>query len=424
VSLATQSYQLANGLRVVLCPDSTATLTAVRVRYDAGSWADPAPAWGLAHFVEHLTFMSTKHSQGHELMDLMSRAGAQDANGRTDFDTTSYYGSYPPAHLSDALWIESERMTFALPDDLPAELFERERNVVRSEARVRRVEEPYGNLWSTAATRSFADGHPYAHAVGGTPESLNSLTWPQTQAFYRRAYAPNRATLVVSGRFEERQAKILIAKYFGALRPGERFGWPLEPPTRQGTRIVDLHGDVPRPAVAVAWHLPTNGSQEASDVALLVPLIMSSVLQQSGEDLEHPVIQVQAHSTPRAQGGLTGFIAFGRPEITAAVLQRFVLRGIDAASPNHGDLRVRRQDALLSVLDEIESPASRAERLALDDLMVADPAHVQEQLPMIMRSSVDSLRALHRRLAAGPAVIVRFSRDGRSAAAGEEMTAP
>lgn len=423
VQLETHSYQLANGLRVILCPDSTAALTAVRVRYDAGSWAEPADAHGLAHFVEHLTFMATKHSQGQELLELMRRAGAEDANGTTDFDTTSYYGTYPPERLGDALWIESERMAFALPDDLPSALFERERNVVHAEERVRTVEQPYGNLWSAAATRAFPDGHPYAHPVGGTPESVARFTWAQAQAFYRRAYAPNRATLVVSGRFDERGAKIHISNYFGALPPGSRFGWPLDPPTPQGTRTIELRGNVPRPEVAVAWHTPTNGSQEATDVALVVPIMIATVLRQSGQDQDHPVVQIQRRSTPRAQGGVVGFIATGRPDISVVELQRFVLRAVADAAPNGTDLSVRRQEALLEILDDIESPASRAKRIALDDLLFAAPSYVQERVAALMRSSTESLGQAHRRMIAGPAVVVRFSRATSATAAGEEVAA-
>ena len=58
-----RGLQLANGMRTVLVSDPDAEMTAASVDVHVGSWSDPDDLPGLAHFCEHMLFMSsTKHA--------------------------------------------------------------------------------------------------------------------------------------------------------------------------------------------------------------------------------------------------------------------------------------------------------------------------------------------------------------------------
>ena len=54
-----RGIQLSNGLRTVLVSDPDAEMTAASVDVHVGSWSDPDDLPGLAHFCEHMLFMSS-----------------------------------------------------------------------------------------------------------------------------------------------------------------------------------------------------------------------------------------------------------------------------------------------------------------------------------------------------------------------------
>jgi hypothetical protein len=56
-----ERYTLANGLQVILNVDDGLPVVRVDVRYWTGAKDDPPGREGLAHLVEHLMFLGTKH---------------------------------------------------------------------------------------------------------------------------------------------------------------------------------------------------------------------------------------------------------------------------------------------------------------------------------------------------------------------------
>jgi predicted Zn-dependent peptidase len=55
--------RLSNGLRVIVCPDPAGTDVSLLVRYEVGSGDEPTSLEGLAHLVEHLMFLGSKHAR-------------------------------------------------------------------------------------------------------------------------------------------------------------------------------------------------------------------------------------------------------------------------------------------------------------------------------------------------------------------------
>src|SRR5688500_2224628 len=54
-----ETYELGNGLKVILAPDASATTVSVNVWYDAGSRREPRGRSGFAHLFEHLMFQGS-----------------------------------------------------------------------------------------------------------------------------------------------------------------------------------------------------------------------------------------------------------------------------------------------------------------------------------------------------------------------------
>ena len=55
-----RGLKLSNGMHTVLVSDPDAEMAAASVDVHVGSWSDPDDLAGLAHFCEHMLFMSSK----------------------------------------------------------------------------------------------------------------------------------------------------------------------------------------------------------------------------------------------------------------------------------------------------------------------------------------------------------------------------
>ena len=82
---------LSNGMRVWLISDSTVQKSALSLLVDAGSKDDPEDALGLAHFLEHMLFISTKkYPKVNEYSQIVSSHGGSN-NAYTARDLTNYF---------------------------------------------------------------------------------------------------------------------------------------------------------------------------------------------------------------------------------------------------------------------------------------------------------------------------------------------
>src|SRR5262245_58997951 len=87
-------FWLDNGMQVVVLPDHRAPVVTHVVWYRVGG-ADNAPGQsGIAHFLEHLMFRSTKKLKSGELERTVSRLGGRD-NAVTSHDATYYFQRLP-----------------------------------------------------------------------------------------------------------------------------------------------------------------------------------------------------------------------------------------------------------------------------------------------------------------------------------------
>ncbi|MBA3540303.1 MAG: insulinase family protein, partial [Deltaproteobacteria bacterium] len=153
------------GLEVVIHPDHAAPQVTTSVTYRVGS-SDETPAHtGFAHLFEHLFKSSAERLGGHHY-DVLRRAGASEANASTSADRTAYHETLPANQLGLALWIESDRMGYFLPD-FEAQRLTTQQSVVRAERRQRYEDVPYGSARFAVACALWPEGHPLRHMTIG-----------------------------------------------------------------------------------------------------------------------------------------------------------------------------------------------------------------------------------------------------------------
>ena len=199
--LATQRYQLKNGLQVILHHDSRMPYVAVNVWYHVGASNELPYQNGFAHLFEHLMFEGSRNVAQEDYFRLLETAGATLVNGSTGFSRTNYYQVVPSQELELALWLESDRMGFLL-DTLSQDKLDEQRRVVKNE-RLQRVDNrPYGLAEETAWQSLFDEDHSYYGRVIGSMEALDAATLDDAFTFFQTFYTPANATLTISGNFD------------------------------------------------------------------------------------------------------------------------------------------------------------------------------------------------------------------------------
>jgi len=213
-----ETFTLPNGLTVHVVEDHSSQVVAVNVWYDVGSRNERPGRTGFAHLFEHLMFQGSANVKKAEHFQFIERAGGE-MNGSTQPDRTNYYEALPSNRLNLALWLEADRMRSLA---VTAENLKNQQEAVKEERRLRVDNQPY--------TGSFIEGMPalfdrtacfaYAHSIIGSMDDLNAATVANVQAFFDLYYAPNNATLVVTGDVTPAVVRRLVTEYFGSIPRG------------------------------------------------------------------------------------------------------------------------------------------------------------------------------------------------------------
>ena len=104
-----KSFELKNGLKLVVVENSRAPVVAQMIWYDFGSNVEKPGKSGLAHFMEHLMFKGTKNFRNNYFSNFLSKIGGSE-NAFTSYDYTAYYQIFPSKHLEKIIELEADRM--------------------------------------------------------------------------------------------------------------------------------------------------------------------------------------------------------------------------------------------------------------------------------------------------------------------------
>lgn len=261
--LKIKEYQLKNGLRVVLHEDRSTPVVAVNTWYHVGSKNEETGRTGFAHLFEHMMFQGSKNYNTDYFTPLQEAGGS--INGTTNQDRTWYYETVPSNFLELALMLEADRLG-GLLEAMTQEKLDNQRDVVKNERRQRVDNQPYGTAFEKIGEIMYPKGHPYNWTTIGSMEDLQAATLDDVKNFFRRYYVPNNTVLVLSGDFDEKQARGWIEKYFGPIAKGEAINRPNNPMPKLDKEIrVNIEDAVPLPRRWMVWHsVPQYAADEAA----------------------------------------------------------------------------------------------------------------------------------------------------------------
>ena len=208
------SKTLDNGMQIVVIPmDNGSQVITTDIYYKVGSRNETMGKSGMAHMLEHLSFKSTKKLKEGEFDTIVKSRGGVN-NAATGFDKTHYFIKTASKNLGVSLELFAELMHNL---NLTDEEFQKERDVVAEERRLRTDNNPMGYLYFRVFNTHYTY-HPYHWLPIGFMEDILSWKIEDIRDFYYRYYQPENAILVVAGDITPESVFEEANKYFGKIK--------------------------------------------------------------------------------------------------------------------------------------------------------------------------------------------------------------
>jgi zinc protease len=257
---------LANGLEVIVYPDSNVPVVTVEMAVRNGSFTEPPELNGLSHLYEHMYFKTNKAIVDREpyLQDI-GQLGIT-YNGSTREEVVNYYFSTTSTYLETAMRFVKDAMRYPVFDE---DEFAREKQVVVGEID-RNESNPFFYLNREMNDRLFYKYPTRKHPLG-TRESVLSATTDKMRTIQGRYYVPNNAALLVTGDCNPDAVFALAEKYFADWKrrdvdPFKEFPLVEHPPLPKSEGVV-VEQPVQNVLIQIGWHGPSIGKDNASTYA-------------------------------------------------------------------------------------------------------------------------------------------------------------
>ncbi|MBA3671022.1 MAG: insulinase family protein [Gemmatimonadaceae bacterium] len=403
---------LPNGLEVLLHEDHSTPIVVVDTWYKVGSGDEKPGRTGFAHLFEHIMFMGSQHVETGQFDKLLETVGASN-NGSTSNDRTNYFETVPSNALPLALWLDADRMGTLL-EVMSQSKLDVQRDVVKNERRQRVDNVPYGKASETILAVLYPADHPYHWPIVGSMADLGAASLDDVKQFFRTYYAPNNATLVISGDFNRDSALVWVNRYFAAIPRGPKMPpRPVVPSVsvpRDTFLLLEDHVTLPR--VYETW--PT-GKIYAPDDAPLDVLAQVLAGDKNSRLYKRLVFEMQvaqdvaAFNTSSKLDGWFTIFATPKPgqtptrmaQLVHDEIEKLVNGGITARELARA-LNVRRT----SFLDRIASVYGKADQLAEYNYFAGTPDYVQQDAARYERVTAADVQRVAKQYLTKPKVVL------------------
>lgn len=152
--------------------------------------------------------------------------------------------------------------------------FQKERDVVAEERRLRTDNSPMGYLYFRLFNTHFVY-HPYHWLPIGFMEDILSWKIEDIRAFYESYYQPKNAILVVSGDIEPETVFNEAKKYFGKLENKKEIpNLQIVEPKVDGAKRVELHKESNKvDTIAIAYSIPNFAHEDQMALSVISQIL-------------------------------------------------------------------------------------------------------------------------------------------------------
>ncbi len=309
---------LANGMEIIVLPDSSVPLVTIELAVRNGSFTEPPEFNGLSHLFEHM-FFKTNHAttifrcesvqfSNAQLFrqlncdgEMKLKSAIKDVgyvgeldqlgivnNGRTQEEVVLYYFTTTSPNLTSAMKYIKDSVRFPTFDEAE---FTREKEVVIGELE-RHMSEP-GYYLNRALLERLFYKYPTRKTPEGTRETVAAATTEQMRTIQSRYYVPNNSALVVTGDVKPEAIFSLADQLFGDwLRvddPFKKFPLVEHPPLTKSEGAI-VTQPVQNIFIQIGWQGPSIGKDDAATYAADV---FSFILRQPDSRFQRALVDSQ-----------------------------------------------------------------------------------------------------------------------------------
>jgi zinc protease len=384
-----------NGLTVFLSTTPATGVAMIATAYQVGSRYEVNNKTGLAHLFEHMMFRETKNFP--EISKTFASWG-EGANASTSHDVTVYHELVPVEVFDEALRLEADRMRHL---QITEEVFNTERGAVVSERKLRTEDAPMGRLYWELYQYAF-DKHPYKTGPIGWQEDLDSLSREDALAFYKRYYAPNRASMAIVGDFDIGKTLKTLDRFFGKFEsePWVEPEVPLDS-ARTANRRATVGLKTESVLLAHAVQGLTFKQSETAAESLYCTLLSDESLGYLANELvdkKRVARSMFSDCSPNIDPGLSALLVIGNPKVAEKKLESAFDESLKGFKKWMSESRLNNLKLyyLAAKWDALRSPSQLAEQLAVDHATTGNALYGFEFLEQVQKTTLADVLARHK----------------------------
>lgn len=221
-SVAVNSFELPNGLKVILSPSNDMQAAAVCIYHMHGARNDPADSRGLSFLFQYLMFDGNENLEPYDHVLFINKMGGT-VSGRVSYDNSVFYELLPAQEINVALWLESERLKSLRLQDANIDLH---KNQIFN--RFSRMQESSQNFRAQAWVNSKVfEGSVYEYPLYGDLNRIRSLNNDRVRDYYQNFQNLANILLIIAGKFDINELRAGINRFFQDIPPGRRPASPV-----------------------------------------------------------------------------------------------------------------------------------------------------------------------------------------------------
>lgn len=216
---------LPSGVRILTEQVPGAQSVSVSFSVAVGSRDETNNHFGSTHFLEHLLFKGTKKRTAMDIAVAFDSVGGS-SNASTGKEHTSYYAKVSDKALPIAVDVIADMLTSSLLDETE---FENERPVILEELAMN-DDDPQDVVHEAFSAAVLGD-HPLGRPIGGTIETITSVSRAAVWEHYQNNYRPQDLVVAAAGSVDHQELIQLVER--GLSEAGWDLGLAVKPVPRR-----------------------------------------------------------------------------------------------------------------------------------------------------------------------------------------------
>jgi len=218
--------EFANGSVLLSRTNPSSPAVAIRGMFPPGALADPSDKIGLAHFMASMLMSGTRTHAFRELNDLVESMGATLVFGGGKV-ATSFAGQCLSEDLPQLLDILLEVLT---QPAFPEKQFQRTKMQILTAQAIQAQDT--AEVAEQAFDRAIYGSHPYAHPDLGYPNTVQSISREDLQAFHQHFVGPRGMIVAITGGADSEEILQAFSRTLGAWEAPAQETQPSIPPVQ------------------------------------------------------------------------------------------------------------------------------------------------------------------------------------------------